>query len=105
LTLVTSQMTTMFRFVVGVISSGTATKGRIIEFDDASGTGTRTEGILRKQAPTSFSPAIITGNYVFGWLGVNSPVNARSAREWLTQDRACSKVVRWIQTTRAPPLM
>ncbi len=71
LTLVNSQnMTTMFRFAVGAIISGTASKGRIIEFDDASGTGTRAEGIIRKQDPTAFSTTKFVGNYVFGWVGV-----------------------------------
>lgn len=72
LTLVNSQnMTTMFRFAVGAIISGTASKGRIIEFDDASGTGTRAEGIIRKQDPTAFSTTKFVGNYVFGWVGVD----------------------------------
>jgi hypothetical protein len=58
-----------FRFAVGSITAGIATKGRIIVFDDASGSGTRAEGILKRQDPTSFTTSSIQGNYVFGSVG------------------------------------
>src|SRR5258707_11333570 len=59
------------RFAVRGIHTGIATKGRIIEFDDASGSGTRGEGILRRQDPTSFTTNSIQGNYVFGSAGTD----------------------------------
>ncbi len=61
-----------FRFAVGGITAGTATKGRIIEFDDVSGNETRAEGILKRQDPTSFTTNSIQGNYVFGSVGTDS---------------------------------
>ncbi len=61
-----------FRFAVGGITAGIATKGRIIEFDDTSGSGTRAEGILKRQDPTSFTTNSIQGNYVFGSVGTDS---------------------------------
>jgi hypothetical protein len=61
-----------FRFAVGGITAGIATKGRIIEFDDVSGSGTRAEGILKRQDPTSFTTNSIQGNYVFGSVGSES---------------------------------
>ncbi len=67
-----------FRFAVGGFNAGIATKGRIIEFDDASGSGTRGEGILRKQDPTSFTTNSIQGNYVFGSVGTD-PSAGRTA--------------------------
>jgi len=61
-----------FRFAVGGITAGIATKGRIIEFDDVSGNGTRAEGLLKRQDPTSFTTNSIQGNYVFGSVGTDS---------------------------------
>jgi len=72
LTLATSDAAIrMFRFAVGGITAGTATKGRIIEFDDASGNGTRGEGILKRQDPTSFTTNSIQGNYILGSVGTD----------------------------------
>ncbi len=66
---------TVFRFALGSIS-GTplvAAKGRIIEFDDTNGSGTRGSGIIRKQAPTSFA-ASLSGTYALTYSG-NDPSN------------------------------
>ena len=44
--------------------------GRIVEFDDSSGTGTRGTGFFRRQDPNAFSSDGITGPYAFrlaGW--------------------------------------
>jgi len=57
-----------FRFVLGGISAGVSTKGRMIQFTDTTGTGTRATGTLLKQDPAAFS-AGLSGNYAFGLSG------------------------------------
>jgi hypothetical protein len=75
-----SNGTTVFlRFALGSFnSSGIATAGRLIEFDDTTGRGTRAAGSLRLQDPTSFSAAQFKGNYAFGTVG-RAPQNTGSA--------------------------
>jgi hypothetical protein len=60
--------TSVFHFSVGGISSGIASKGRLIEFDDNSGngSGSRGSGILRLQDPNSFSLGALQSQYAFG---------------------------------------
>jgi hypothetical protein len=60
--------TTVFRFALGGISSGVASKGSIIEFDDNSGngSGSRGSGILRLQDPNSFVLSALQNQYAFG---------------------------------------
>jgi hypothetical protein len=50
---------------------GTFTTGRIIEFDDNTGKGTRASGILRAQSSASFATGL-SGSYVFGLSGRDS---------------------------------
>jgi hypothetical protein len=57
---------TTFHFVLGGVSGGVASKGRIIEFDDSLGTGTRGAGPLLLQDSTSFSLSKLQPNYAFG---------------------------------------
>jgi hypothetical protein len=71
LALVTSAGTITFDLAIGAISGGVARKGFIIEFDDATGTGTRAEGFLRFQDPAAF-PLGPSGPYAFGLSGGNS---------------------------------
>jgi hypothetical protein len=81
--------TAEFRFALGSIS-GTppvATKGRIIEFDDTNGTGTRGSGIIRMQGKTSFASSL-RGTYAFAFSG-NDPSDGRfSIAGTLTADGA-----------------
>jgi hypothetical protein len=63
LTLATGSGTSTYRFSLGSVSSGVATKGRIIRFDN---TGTLGSGLLRLQDPAAFSTAAISGNFAFG---------------------------------------
>jgi hypothetical protein len=64
---------TFFRFTLGSINaSNIATKGRMIEFDDTTGGGTRVTGTLRLQDATSFSAAAFKGAYAFGLTGNGS---------------------------------
>jgi hypothetical protein len=60
-----------YHFAVGGVNAGVASKGRIIEFDDASGTdaGTRGSGIIRLQDKTSFALAALHTRYAFGLDG------------------------------------
>ncbi len=64
----TQGTTAVFHFALGGISSGVASKGRIIEFDDNSvtGTGGRGSGILRQQDPNSFVLSKLQSQYAFG---------------------------------------
>jgi hypothetical protein len=59
----TSAGTSIYRFALGVIRSGVASKGRFIEFDN---TGTLGSGVFEKQDPRAFSASGISGNYAFG---------------------------------------
>jgi hypothetical protein len=72
LSLATSAGTTTFRFALGAVSGGIASKGRMIEFDDATGTGTRVAGQIRLQNRASFSNVQFAGNYAFGMYGQDS---------------------------------
>jgi hypothetical protein len=48
----------------------------IIEFDDSTGGGTRNSGVVLKQTTTPpFSDSSVNGNYVFGFLGIDSGKN------------------------------
>jgi hypothetical protein len=54
------------------VAAGYFTTGRIIEFDDSTGTGTRGSGIMRWQDPASFSTGALTGAQAFGLSGWDS---------------------------------
>jgi len=58
--------TTTFHFALGQLNAGVAAKGRIIEFDDAAGTGTRASGTIRLQDSSSFSLGQLQPHYAFG---------------------------------------
>ena len=64
--------TTVFRFSLGGLSSGVFSRGRIIEFDDATGAGKRASGVLLLQDTTSFSLSQLQPNYAFGVDGFDS---------------------------------
>ena len=71
--LVNSQNTlNIYRFALASFSAGIAAAGRVIEFDDTTGNGTRSEGFLAQQNAASFSTSAIQGNYVFGLAGGDS---------------------------------
>jgi hypothetical protein len=59
-------------FALSIMANGNA---NIIEFDDATGAGTRNSGVLLKQTPSAFSLASITGNYAFGFVGIDPSSN------------------------------
>ena len=46
--------------------------GRIIEYDDTTGSGSRGAGVLRKQDTSAFSLDIFAGTYVYGMTGAGS---------------------------------
>ncbi len=64
MTLSSSSYTATIAFAVS--SDG---NGRMIQYDDTTGTGSRGAGVLRKQDPAAFSLATITGGYGFGLSG------------------------------------
>ncbi len=51
------------------VAAGYFTTGRVIEFDDSTGTGTRGSGILRWQDTSSFSNSALSGSQAFGLSG------------------------------------
>jgi Putative Ig domain len=56
-----------FRFAIGSISGGVASKGRFVNFSPiAQNSPTQGAGIFEKQDPTAFSTAKIIGDYAFG---------------------------------------
>jgi hypothetical protein len=69
----TGASSTAYHFAVGGVTAGVASKGRIIEFDDASGTGagTRSSGIIRLQDKTSFALTALHTRYAFGVDGMD----------------------------------
>ena len=60
--------TTVFRFALGGVNSGVASKGRIIEFDysPATGAGSLGAGILRLQDSNAFALSALGSQYAFG---------------------------------------
>lgn len=46
--------------------------GRIIEYDDTTGQGSRGSGVLRKANPSAFSLASLNGGWAFGMTGTGS---------------------------------
>jgi hypothetical protein len=67
LTIVNSNSTTsVFRFNLGGISSGKASKGWVIEFDETTGAGTHITGPMRLQDTTSFSLSKLKARYAIG---------------------------------------
>jgi large repetitive protein len=67
LTIVNSNSTTsVFRFNLGGISSGKASKGWVIEFDETTGSGTHVTGPMRLQDTTSFSLSKLKTRYAIG---------------------------------------
>ena len=70
LTLAYSDSTTnTFRFSVGTISTGVATRGHIIEFDDVNGTGSRGSGIFVQQTTSAFAVSGLAPNFAMGLEG------------------------------------
>jgi hypothetical protein len=73
LTLQTGAGTVKFRFALSNgFKSGSPKSGRIIEFDDTTGTGTRGSGFIRTQDTTAFMDSSIKNSYAFGLSGFNS---------------------------------
>jgi Putative Ig domain len=64
--------TVVVHFAVAGISGGVASRGRVIEFDDVDGTGTRNAGILRLQTTTDFAVSSLNARYAFGLDGIDS---------------------------------
>ena len=61
----------VLHFALGGISSGVASKGRVIEFDDTDGTGGRGSGIIRLQTVADFGVSHLNARYAFGLDGTD----------------------------------
>lgn len=60
-----------YRVAVGGLDGANhATTGRMIRFDDNTGFGQRSQGLVMKQDPAGFANSAISGQYVFGYRGV-----------------------------------
>lgn len=73
------------------VPAGFFTIGRVIEFDDATGQGTRASGILRVQNLSSFT-AGLSGPYAFGLSGESSTGHYAMAGSFLTSAGILSSV-------------
>ncbi|PYT96707.1 MAG: hypothetical protein DMG36_00025 [Acidobacteria bacterium] len=72
LTLTDQEETTFtFRFTLGGVSGGIASKGDIIFVNEQSSTPEHASGILRRQDPTAFSLSALAPNYALGLEGWN----------------------------------
>jgi hypothetical protein len=71
MTLKAGSTTTVVHFALGQVTANVAAKGRLIQFDDAVGTGTRSTGLLLKQ-DTAAIATNLSGNYAFNLVGTNS---------------------------------
>ena len=71
MTLKTAGSTTVVHFALGSLNANVATKGRLIQFDDAVGTGTRATGLLLKQDNAAIATNL-SGNYALNLVGVNN---------------------------------
>ena len=70
----TSNGPATFATALNAVYPTVSSKGRIIKFDDTTGTGSRSSGIIRLQDPTVFSTGDTTklmSNYAFGLDGVD----------------------------------
>jgi len=75
-------VTITFTFSLGGVVAGVASKGRIIEFDDSTGTGTRAAGELLLQDSSAFSggnTSALHTNYAFGADGQDNSTNGHFA--------------------------
>ena len=66
-----SSAATVVHFALGRVTANVATKGRLIQFDDSLGTGTRGTGLLLKQ-DTAAIATNLSGNYAFNLVGANN---------------------------------
>ncbi len=83
MTLKTASDTAVIHFALGGVTANVATKGRVIEFDDAVGTGTRGTGLLLKQ-DTAAIATNLSGNYVIHLSGSNNSAGQYAATGALT---------------------
>ncbi len=72
LTLNSGGNTVVLEAALDSVNSGVSSNGHIIEYDTS---GELNSGILRKQDTSAFSTGKITGNYAFGYVGVDPSDN------------------------------
>jgi hypothetical protein len=66
--------TNTYSFVLGGVSSGVATRGRVTEFDDNTGYGQRQSGVLVQQTSSDFALDKLAANLAFGISGDDASV-------------------------------
>ena len=69
MTLTSTLGTSTFTFALGSIVTGAANLAHAIEFDAS---GTNVTGVIKKQDPTAFSLAAVSGNFATGMRGVGN---------------------------------
>jgi hypothetical protein len=78
-----SSAATVVHFALGGLNASVASKGRLIQFDDTLGTGTRATGLLLKQDSSAIATNL-SGNYVFNVSGANTTAARYAAAGALT---------------------
>jgi hypothetical protein len=86
----TNAGTRTFAMAMSGIRAGLASKGQIMEFTDATGTGgERSNGIIRLQNPRAFSVATLSANYAFGMDGIvgsDTLIEVTGTRIWVLEE-------------------
>ncbi|HTW46492.1 MAG TPA: putative Ig domain-containing protein [Acidobacteriaceae bacterium] len=70
----TANGTNTYAFVLGGVSSGVASRGRISEFDDDTGYGQRQSGVLVQQTSSDFDLSKLAAHFAFGISGDDASV-------------------------------
>jgi hypothetical protein len=78
-----SSAATVVHFALGGLNASVASKGRLIQFDDTLGTGTRATGMMLKQ-DTAAIATNLSGNYVIHVAGANSAAGRYAATGAMT---------------------
>lgn len=60
---------TLLAMAIGDVKNGVASTARFIEFDNINGHSGLTEGLMRRQDPTTFNPTSLAGTYAVGETG------------------------------------
>jgi hypothetical protein len=71
LSLASAQGTRLFRFAVGAISAGIATRGHMVGFD-CCGDVPQVEGVLEKQDLTAAAAGVLSGSYALALVGADA---------------------------------
>ncbi|HTW80286.1 MAG TPA: putative Ig domain-containing protein [Terracidiphilus sp.] len=90
ITINTANGTNTYAFVLGGVTSGVATRGRIMEFDDETGYGQLQTGALALQTSADFDFSKLASHFAFGISGDDSSVGRFAFGGSLTNSSAGS---------------